>query len=442
MKNIDKNWFSSKLCCCIIVFLILVMVACDEDSDPEEVAMSKNTSSENLILDDATGETIDDSTSLNTKFLNDLVELDTLWSEQRFYRSTGKPIMVKELIGNGVDEFEQCFWVVIKNGEGNELDVNSAVIKIDGNPVAEPSDFSNKNDLIIKEICTLNTNSYLEVELRGKPGSYLDICILGKLKDALQGYLILSTWDGIYKVDYKGNAEYLFSGKFVEILGSSIFTQDNDSVKEYTIDGTLLHTTSIYTAIPAPSEPGLVKNFNVLPNGGFAFLDNEVDKVYFIDNEGNLLQEVAMPNVTSGGDGHLQNVHGVIIDGKLVISENGNKEVFSISLDDYSTIIYKDLNCLDGWLNVIDYYNGKTYICQAKKVYSFGEGEAPQLITTFTSSSNIGGIVKSEYDIFISLGSQILKVNENDGTHRVFSSDLLGATDIELMSNSGVLSIK
>ncbi len=393
------------------ILFMLGMSSCQENSLQEiEIEDSTNTKSEDSDFN------------------------DIYWGEEYFYRSKGKPEVVKKIIGSeALNNFEECFMLIVKNGDGEQFKTSSAVIKIDGEEIVSPSDFSQNVSEIQKELCSISIDSYIEVEVRSKPGSYLSICIKGKLKYPITGDILVDTSTGIFKIEENGEASYLFQGNYVEVSGTSIYTRDYSNIKEYNIDGDLIREIPIPSSIPAPSEPDYYMNFNVLPNDGFAFLSNEYDKVYFMNNNGVFITEVEMPNVTPGGDSHLQNVHGVVIDNKLVISENGNKQIFSVDLDDYSVEIYKDLSNLSSWLSCIDYYNNITYVCKSNEIYSFSEDEDPMLVTTFSNSTaNIAGIVCFYNYAFVSLGSRIIKVNLTDGTQQDFSSNLDGPQDIEL----------
>lgn len=102
----------------------------------------------------------------------------------RFVRENGKP--VTELIsvpGFSTDVFENQFQLKIKNGIGSKLSVTSAVIKIDGIIVISSQDFNKNKESITKEISLKPEGSLLEVQLAGKPGSYLDLWIEGIRKE-------------------------------------------------------------------------------------------------------------------------------------------------------------------------------------------------------------------------------------------------------------------
>jgi hypothetical protein len=241
-------------------------------------------------------------------------------------------------------------------------------------------------------------------------------------------YFIVSTTQGIYKVSEYDDTSFLFPGKNVEIYEKNIYTTKyNSYVEVYTIDGILQSTIDI------PSEVKYFIDFVVIPNMGFAFLDNRYDKVYITDLEGNFLRSISIPNVQEGGDNHLQNVDGIIIENNIVISENGNNEIFCISLEDYSAEIYKNLSHLRGWLGAFDYYKGINYICQATRIYSFIEDGSPNLISELPEG-NITGIVIYDGHAFVTINfkNKIMKVNLDYGTYEDFASGLSYPKDIEL----------
>lgn len=171
MKTIDKK--SEMAFGIALSFFLLVMIgnySCQEVSREE---MGLDEDAVNLKSND----------SGNSDFT------DIYWGEEDFCRSKGKPTVVKKIIGGeDLNKFEACFMLIVKNGNGESFKTSSAVIKIDGKEIIGPSDFSQQVNEIENEICTLTMDSYIEVEVRGKPGSCLLICIKGQALDPTPGY--------------------------------------------------------------------------------------------------------------------------------------------------------------------------------------------------------------------------------------------------------------
>jgi len=96
----------------------------------------------------------------------------------------------------------------------------------------------------------------------------------------------------------------------------------------------------------------------VIDDSRIALLDNGEDKVHFIDFDGNLVKDVAF---TPSADEY-ENLDGVVVDGKLVISEDGYRRVFAIDLNNDSVSTLEDLsNQSTNWLTGIAYHDGSYF---------------------------------------------------------------------------------
>jgi|WetSurMetagenome_2_1015567.scaffolds.fasta_scaffold10821_2 uncharacterized protein (TIGR02145 family) len=108
--------------------------------------------------------------------------LVTFLSNTQVFRYKGKPGIVTISIGNNdLSKFEDCFILHIETGTTMETTVSSATIKLDDLEVLNTSDFSKNTGQQTFEVCNLTPTSVLTIEINGKPGSYLDIWIEGKL---------------------------------------------------------------------------------------------------------------------------------------------------------------------------------------------------------------------------------------------------------------------
>ena len=109
--------------------------------------------------------------------------LDTYLDHTQVFKYQGKPgITTIEVGSNNLLNYENCFVLYVANGADSEIPVTSAVIKLDGLEVINASDFSNHEVTYTFEVCNLSEQSVLEVDVKGAPGSYVDIWIEGKLK--------------------------------------------------------------------------------------------------------------------------------------------------------------------------------------------------------------------------------------------------------------------
>jgi uncharacterized protein (TIGR02145 family) len=72
----------------------------------------------------------------------------------------------------------------VRNGFNGKNFVSSATVKIDGNVILKSSDFKNRDQSFVFDLCNLTETSVMEVEILGKPGSTLEIWIDGKLTNS------------------------------------------------------------------------------------------------------------------------------------------------------------------------------------------------------------------------------------------------------------------
>jgi len=107
--------------------------------------------------------------------------LDVCFEDQVF-RQTGKPGFQTVPIGSfNLLNYDDCFILNIASGRDGNGAVSAAIIRFDGQVLLNTSDFSKSEEHYTFQICNLTEESVLEVEIRGEPGSYLDIWIEGKM---------------------------------------------------------------------------------------------------------------------------------------------------------------------------------------------------------------------------------------------------------------------
>lgn len=141
------------------------------------------------------------SLTVSTEITSDYLlegDLDLYLGNQQVVRYKGKPGVETIFIGSDLSDYEDCFVLNIASGSESEGNVSSAIVKIDGIEILNTSDFSNEYVLFAFEICYLNIDSYMEIEIRGEPGSYLDIWIEGKLKSLIpaESIVLYCPFDG------------------------------------------------------------------------------------------------------------------------------------------------------------------------------------------------------------------------------------------------------
>jgi hypothetical protein len=144
--------------------------------------------------------------------------------------------------------------------------------------------------------------------------------------------------------------------------------------------------------IPRSANVKYYTDFVAIPDGRFAFLDNRDDVIYFVDSKGDNLKTVRM---TAAPDSHLQNTDGVVIADRLIVSENGRKQLIEVNLNTYEVSVFCDLGELPGpWLGAIAYGRGVIYICTPNRVYALSVNrQARREVAALPSGQrNIAGI--------------------------------------------------
>lgn len=109
--------------------------------------------------------------------------LDIYIQNNQVFRYTGKPGVVEIPIGNAnLSEYEPCFVLYVSSGPTPETTVSSAIISLDEMVVLSTSDFSKNDGLYSFEVCNLTSTSTINIEVRGEPGTYVNVWIEGRLK--------------------------------------------------------------------------------------------------------------------------------------------------------------------------------------------------------------------------------------------------------------------
>jgi hypothetical protein len=123
--------------------------------------------------------------------------LDIYLTSNQVFRHKGKPGIENIKIGNdNLSDFQDCFKMYVASGTTPATTVSSAIIKLDGLDVLNASDFSKNTGQHTFEICNLTPTSVLTVEVRGEPGSFIDIWIEGKLKISNIGLVAYYPFNG------------------------------------------------------------------------------------------------------------------------------------------------------------------------------------------------------------------------------------------------------
>ena len=257
-------------------------------------------------------------------------------------------------------------------------------------------------------------------------------------------YLVSTRYEGVRLVDATGSSTVLIDrpNRDVEIYKDIIYVLTYDdlntsfNIEKFDRDGNPLESFPLPDEIsqilhygpPIPQYLGMV----IIPNSNIALLDNRSDKIHFINSEGNFITSV---NILETPNNVLQNMDGVVVGNHLIVSEDGHNKLIKVDLESYELSYFRDLSHLSGWLGAIDYYNGTFYICQARKVWAFTEGQPETLITEFGEDEfNITGIlVAGDYAyVTFNYNSNVYRVDLMNNEYESFANGIPSGQDIEL----------
>jgi len=150
---------------------------------------------------------------ITSEYLIDGIQNGTLDQivQDQIVRLKGKPGVTEVSIeSTGIDLwfYEKCFVLYVATGTTKATTVSSAIIKLDSLEVLNTSDFSKNNGQYSFEVCNLTQTSKLTVEVRGEPGSYVNVWIDGK-KSASRGTFTDERDMKVYKWVKIGNQTWM-----------------------------------------------------------------------------------------------------------------------------------------------------------------------------------------------------------------------------------------
>ena len=214
----------------------------------------------------------------------------------------------------------------------------------------------------------------------------------------------------------------------LEIIGDRLYTQDwmyyGRAIKVYD-----LKNESLITTIPVPEGvSGLT--FVAIPGGRIAFLNNAEDRVYIISPNGTLLANIS---IKEQPDNHLQVMDGIVVENKLIISEDGDKNIFAIDLNTYEKTIFKNLSYVPGWLGSITYHNGTFYVASSQTIYQFTEDSNATAFTTLPEGNIVGITTFGRYlYAAVNFGGKVYRIDLQTKEYKVVADNLHYPTDLEL----------
>jgi uncharacterized protein (TIGR02145 family) len=161
--------------------------------------------------------------------------LDVYLQNNQVFRYKGKPGIVTIPVGNpDLSDYESCFVLYVSKGSDPLNAVSKVIVKLDGLEVLS-NDFSIGPSIYDFEICDLTPVSVMTVEVKGEPGSYIEIWIEGKKKCFECGDILIDERDGHeYKTVKIGNQCWMAENlNYNEGISSTTYDNDPSYAEKY-----------------------------------------------------------------------------------------------------------------------------------------------------------------------------------------------------------------
>ncbi len=256
----------------------------------------------------------------------------------------------------------------------------------------------------------------------GRGGSKSDTAAV----DVLGGTLLLQTRDGVTAVDASARSFMLNpSTASIEVLGTQIYLKGGRSIREIDHQGQLLRDIEISSPIVSGHD------FVMLPGGGFIFAANGSDSVHFMNASGTYLGSVGMPNPSP----NLQNIDGVVVDDRVIVSDNGNNDLLAFDIGTHAGSIFRSFPNWGGWLGAIDYADGLFYLCGSRSIRAFTEAGEPRDVATLPQDNITGIVVVGSYAyVVVNFEGALHRVDVRTGEDEILLTGLNYPQDIEYLS--------
>lgn len=290
---------------------------------------------------------------------------------------------------------------------------------------------------IIEDICTHPLALSANIRsLKRTPGSFLmmdmskHLNIFSVEPNTSRPDIYILTSSGIVRVSLAGEKKTIIKAHrdaySLEIQDNNIYVSEKTrggDIIVYDLEGNYIKTISI------PSQANQYQDLTTLPDGRIALSDNDDDNVFFIDSSGNLL---ATTKILDSQNPHFQNLDGIVVSNRLILSEDGNNHIIQIDLDTYKKSIFMDLKSLPHWLGALTYAEGKYYICGPSVIYSFSEGGSITKVSEIPESNITGiAVVDNFAYVCVDFSGRIYGVDLHTGASRILASELNYPKDLE-----------
>jgi hypothetical protein len=248
--------------------------------------------------------------------------------------------------------------------------------------------------------------------------------------DVLNGTLLIQTRDGLTAVRLDGGRFVLKPwGSSVEVLGDRIFLGGWNGITEIGHDGRSL------SSIRCSDEGAGGNEFAILQDGGWAALNNKVDSVFIVAPDGSLRARIPIPNPSSGW----QVLDGIVVGNRLIVSENGNDQVFQINLSTHEASIFRSTSAQSGHLSAIEHDGSGTFylgrnVNTQQRIDQFTEGGILRPLAILPHG-NITGIVSVGSHVFAVVNHEgaLYRINRFSGEFEKMLGDLNYPEDIEYL---------
>lgn len=112
--------------------------------------------------------------------------------------------------------------------------------------------------------------------------------------------------------------------------------------------------------------------------------------MHFVGPDGTFRATVADPDSSPNT---LQNMSGVIVGNRLIVSETGNNQFIAVDLSTLEASIFREVDSDHGWLGAIEYVpaDGLFYLGHSMAIRRFTEAGPLQMAAQFTGG-NVTGI--------------------------------------------------
>lgn len=241
--------------------------------------------------------------------------------------------------------------------------------------------------------------------------------------------LYVLTRSGIVHVSLTGAQQMLLdahqTSRDLEIRDNTLYVTDKTrggDIVVYDLQG------NYRQRIAVRLQAGEYTRFVVLPDERFALLDNTNDRVFFIDNQGNLLGTTPIQDPR----GSSQHLDGLVVGNRLIVSQDGQQRVLQVDLTSYEASLFKDLGSLSDRLGPITYADGAYYICGTRTVYAFTASGSAAPVAELPEG-NITGIAVVDGTAYVSVNftGEIYAVDLHSGAAGVLASGLDYPVDLE-----------